>query len=170
MPEIIFFPKKSNYKILAKTFFNFSWLANLGAIIKKLSTDLSKYLPLLFIFSECYGYIFKEAAANFSVKVLKQIFLYWQLILCIFKIITFVIAPSKLDFISGFTYILFTTALAGKKIDQTVISTVDRIILKRSPVLVLASVSHSSIFKYPYIPHFLEANFLSKRKSFTLTR
>lgn len=57
--------------------------------------------------------------------MLKQMSLLACFISCIFPAIIFGVAPFKTEFISGFTYILFTTALAGKNIDQTVISTVN---------------------------------------------
>ena len=51
--------------------------------------------------------------------MLKQMFLPTCLVLYKFSVINFVIVPSKTEFISGFSYILFPTTLTGKEIDQT---------------------------------------------------
>ena len=74
---------------------------------------------------KCYGNISKKTTMILSFKMFKQMFLHTCFIPCIFPIIAFVIVPSKSEFISGFSYILLTTTLTCKKIDQTIIITVE---------------------------------------------
>ena len=79
----------------------------------------------IYLIYKCYGNIWKKTTMTFAFKILKQMFLHAYIILCIFPIITFVIVPSKLEFISGFPYILLTITLTCEEVDQTVIITVN---------------------------------------------
>ena len=62
---------------------------------------------------------------TFAFKMLKQMFLHTFFIQCIFRVIAFVTVPSKSEFISGFPYIMLTTALTCEKMNQAVIITVE---------------------------------------------
>ena len=80
---------------------------------------------IICLIKKCYGNISKKTTMTFTFKMLKQMFLHTCFILCIFTIIAFVIVPSNSKFISGFPYILLITTLIFKKINQTVIITVE---------------------------------------------
>ena len=58
---------------------------------------------------------------TFAFKMLKQMSLRACFIPCIFRIIAFVIVPSKSELIIGLPYILLTTTLTCEEMYQTVI-------------------------------------------------
>ena len=74
---------------------------------------------------KCYGNISKKATMTFISKCssLTSCFILW-----IFPIIDSVIVSSEMKFISGFSYILFSTTLTCEKINQTLIITVELLI------------------------------------------
>ena len=71
---------------------------------------------------KCYGNISKKASMTFISKCssLTSCFILW-----IFPIIDSVIVSPEMKFISGFSYILFSTTLTCEKINQTLIITVE---------------------------------------------
>ena len=75
---------------------------------------------------KCYGNISKKTTMIFAFKMFKQVFLQTCFIPCIFPVIAhcfFVTSKSK--FISGYSYILFTTTLTCGKINNAVFTTVE---------------------------------------------